>query len=115
MAYILIVDSQAEFHQQLVRSLEPAEHRATAVATVSEATSFVQAELPELLAAGVSLIDGSSTSLVQQAAAAGAKTLMMTENPDRIIDFDAAGQRYLSKPCPPELFLERIREILAES
>jgi hypothetical protein len=37
MAYILIVDSQAEFRQQLVRLLEQAGHRATAVATVSEA------------------------------------------------------------------------------
>jgi CheY-like chemotaxis protein len=35
MAYILIVDSQAEFRQQLVRLLEQAGHRAAAVATVS--------------------------------------------------------------------------------
>jgi CheY-like chemotaxis protein len=35
MADILIVDSQAEFRQQLVRLLEQAGHRAAAVATVS--------------------------------------------------------------------------------
>jgi DNA-binding response OmpR family regulator len=62
----------------------------------------------------VSLTDGSSTNLVQQAEAAGAKTLMMTGNPDRIIEFDAAGQPYLSKPFPSDLFLERVREILLE-
>jgi CheY-like chemotaxis protein len=37
MAYILIVDTQAEFRQQLVRLLEQAGHRAVAVATISEA------------------------------------------------------------------------------
>jgi DNA-binding response OmpR family regulator len=62
----------------------------------------------------VSLTDGLSTNLVHQAEAAGAKTLMMTGNPDRIIEFDAAGQPYLSKPFPSDLFLERVREILLE-
>jgi hypothetical protein len=58
------------------------------------------------------LIDGSSTSLVGQAEAAGAKTLMLTGSSDRMVDFEAAGQPYLSKPCPPDLFLRRMREIL---
>jgi DNA-binding NtrC family response regulator len=83
MAYILIVDSQVEFRQQLVRLLEQAGHRATAVVSVSEATSLLQTEVPDLLATDVVLTEGSSTSLVQQAEAAGAKTLMMTGNPDR--------------------------------
>src|SRR5215472_13031758 len=90
MAYVLIVDSQAGVRQQLVKLLEQAGHRATAVATVSEATSLLQAEVPDLLATDVVLSDGSSTSLTQQAEAAGAKTLMMTGNPDRIVEFDAA-------------------------
>jgi DNA-binding response OmpR family regulator len=107
MAYVLIVDSQAEFRQQLVRLLEQAGHRATAVASVSEATSLLQAEAPDLLATDVVLSDGSSTSLAQQAEAAGAKTLMMTGNPDRIIEFEGAGQPYLSKPFPLDLFLQR--------
>ena len=114
MAYVLIVDSQAEFRQQLVRLLEQAGHRAAAVATVSEATNLVRAEVPDLVATDVNLIDGSSARRVQQAEAAGAKTLMMTGNPDRIIDFAATGQPYLSKPCPPALVLQRVREILAE-
>ena len=114
MAYILIVDSQVEFRQQLVRLLEQAGHRATAVALVSEATSLLQAEVPDLLATDVVLTDGSSTRLVQQAEAAGRKTLMMTGNPERIIEFDGAGQPYLSKPFPPEAFVERVQEILAE-
>jgi DNA-binding NtrC family response regulator len=73
MAYILIVDSQVEFRQQLVRLLEQAGHRAIAVALVSEATSLLQAEVPDVLATDVVLTDGSSTSLVQQAEAAGGK------------------------------------------
>ena len=113
MAYILIVDSQVEFRQQLVRLLEQAGHRATAVALVSEATSLLQSEVPDLLATDVVLTDGSSTSLVQQAEAAGAKTLMMTGNPDRIIEFDGAGQPYLSKPFLPDLFVQRVREMLS--
>jgi DNA-binding response OmpR family regulator len=113
MAYILIVDSQVEFRQQLVRLLEQAGHRATAVASVSEATSLLQTEVPDLLATDVVLTDGSSTSLVQQAEAAGANTLMMTGNPDRIIEFDGAGQPYLSKPFLPDLFVQRVREMLS--
>jgi DNA-binding response OmpR family regulator len=114
MAYILIVDSQAEFRQQLVRLLEQAGHRATAVAGVSEATTLLQAQVPDLLATDVVLTDGSSASLVQQAKDAGAKTLMMTGSPDRIVEFDGAGQPYLSKPFSPKMFLERVREILGE-
>ena len=113
MAYILIVDSQVEFRQQLVRLLEQAGRRATAVASVSEATSLLQTEVPDLLATDVVLTDGSSTSLVQQAEAAGAKTLMMTGNPDRIIEFDGAGKPYLSKPFLPDLFVQRVREMLS--
>ena len=78
---LLIVDSQAELRYELVRLLEQAGHRAAAVMTVSEASSLVQAEVPELLATDAVLADGSSTNLVQQAAAAGAKTLMMTGSP----------------------------------
>jgi CheY-like chemotaxis protein len=37
IAYILIVDTQAELRQHLVRMLEQAGHRATTVATVWEA------------------------------------------------------------------------------
>jgi DNA-binding response OmpR family regulator len=113
MAYFLIVDSQVEFRQQLVRLLEQAGHRATAVASVSEATSLLQTEVPDLLVTDVVLTDGSSTSLVQQAESAGAKTLMMTGNPDRIIEFDGAGQPYLSKPFLPDLFVKRVREMLS--
>jgi DNA-binding response OmpR family regulator len=50
---------------------------------------------------------------VQQAESAGAKTLMMTGNPDRIIEFDGAGQPYLSKPFPPEAFMQRVEELVA--
>jgi DNA-binding response OmpR family regulator len=66
-----------------------------------------------LLATDVVLTDGSSTSLVQQAEAAGANTLMMTGNPDRIIEFDGAGQPYLSKPFLPDLFVQRVRKMLS--
>jgi hypothetical protein len=59
------------------------------------------------------LTDGSSTSLVQQAEAAGAKTLMMTGNPDRTIEYDGAGKPYLSKPFLPDLFVQRVREMLS--
>ena len=113
MAFILIVDTQVEFRQQLVRALEQAGHRATAVATVSEAANILKAGAPDLLATDVTLTDGSSASLAQQAEAAGAKTLMMTGNPDRIIEFDDAGQPYLSKPLRIDVFLQRIEEILA--
>jgi hypothetical protein len=81
MAYILIVDTQAEFRQQLVLQLDKAGHRAAAVATVSAATKLMEDEVPDLLATDGVLSDGSSTSLVQQAEAAGAKVLMMTGIP----------------------------------
>jgi DNA-binding response OmpR family regulator len=113
MAYILIVDSQAEFRHRLLRLLEQAGHRATAVATVSEAASILQTETPDLLATDVVLTDGSSAALTKQAEAAGAKTLMMTGNPDRIVEFDGAGQPYLSKPFLPDIFLKRVEQILA--
>jgi hypothetical protein len=67
--------------------------------------------VPDLLATNVILTDGSSTTLVQQAEAAGAKTLIMTGNPDRIIDF--VDQPYLSKPCPSGLFVQRVKKLLA--
>jgi DNA-binding response OmpR family regulator len=113
MAHVLIVDSQTEFRHRLVRVLEQGGHRATVVATVSEATTFLQTEVPDLLATDVVLTDGSSAGLVQQAEAAGARTLMMTGNPDRIVEFDGAGQPYLSKPFQPDAFLRRIEEMLA--
>jgi len=50
MAYVLIVDSQAEFRQQLVRLLEQAGHRATAVATISEASALIADDAPDLRA-----------------------------------------------------------------
>jgi DNA-binding response OmpR family regulator len=49
----------------------------------------------------------------RQAEAAGANTLMMTGNPDRIIEFDGAGRTYLSKPFPPEAFVQRVQELVA--
>jgi two-component system, OmpR family, response regulator len=113
MAYILIVDTHAPFRQQLIRLLESAGHQAAAVATISEAAGILQTQVPDLLATDVVLIDGSSTSLTRQAAALGVKTLMMTGNPDRIIEFDGAGQPYLSKPFPPEVFVRRVKELLA--
>jgi DNA-binding response OmpR family regulator len=112
MAYILIVDSQAEFRQQLLGLLEEAGHRATAVATISEAANLVQTDIPDLLATDAVLVDGSSANLLKQAETAGAKTLQMTGSPDRIVEFDGAGQPYLSKTFQPEAFVERVREIL---
>jgi DNA-binding response OmpR family regulator len=38
---------------------------------------------------------------------------MMTGSSDRIVEFDGAGQPYLSKPFVPEVFLQRVEEILA--
>jgi DNA-binding response OmpR family regulator len=64
------------------------------------------------LATDAVLADGSCANLVKQVEAAGVKTLMMTGNPDRIVEFDGAGQPYLSKPFLPEAFLVRVREIL---
>ena len=66
-----------------------------------------------MLATDAVLTDGSSTNLAQQAKAAGAKTLMMTGSADRIVEFDGAGQPYLSKPFPPDAFLQRVQELLA--
>ena len=114
MAYILIVDSQAEFCQQLVRLLEQAGYDATAVATISEASTLLEADAPDLLATDAVLIDGSSGTLAKQAEAVGAKVLMMTGSADRIIELDSAGQPYLSKPFTPEAFLERVRGMLGE-
>ena len=114
MAYILIVDSQAEFRQQLVLQLDKAGHRAAAVATVSAAIKLIEDEVLDLLGTDGVLSDGSSASLVQQAEAAGAKVLMMTENPDRIIEPDGAGQPYVSKPVAPEVFVQRVRQVLGE-
>ena len=94
MAYLLIVDSQAEFRQELLRLLEQAGHRAAAVATVFEAVNLLQTEVPDLLATDAVLTDGSSLTLVKQAEAAGAKILMMTGNPERIVEYDGAGQPY---------------------
>jgi|SRR5580692_3284308 DNA-binding response OmpR family regulator len=114
MAYILIVDSQAEFRQQLVLQLEKAGHRAAAVATASAATKLIEDEVPDLLVTDGVLSDGSSTSLVQQAEAADAKILMLTGNPDRIVELDGAGQPYVSKPVAPEAFVQRVRQVLGD-
>jgi DNA-binding response OmpR family regulator len=59
------------------------------------------------------LIDGSSTSFAKQAEAAGAKVLMITGSPERIVEFDGSGQRYLSKPFLSEAFLRRVQEMLS--
>ena len=115
MAFILIVDTQADLGGQLVRALERAGHRAAATATVSQAAQILAAEPPDLLATDVTLTDGSSARLIQQAEALGAKTLMMTGNPDRIMTFDGAGQPYLSKPFPVEAFLQRVEELVGPS
>jgi DNA-binding response OmpR family regulator len=115
MAYVLIVDSQPEFRQQLALQLEQAGHRVTAVATVSEAMRLIETEPPDLLATDGVLSDGSSTGLVQRARAAGAKILIMTGNPDRILELDGAGQPYLSKPAAPEAFLHRVQDLLGEA
>jgi DNA-binding response OmpR family regulator len=49
------------------------------------------------------------------AEAAGDRTLMTTGSADRIVEFDGAGQPYLSKPFTPEAFLLRVRDILGEA
>ena len=64
-------------------------------------------------AAGSRPAEPDNAALVRQALELGAKTLMMTGNPERIVEFDGAGQPYLSKPFPSELFLQRVEEILA--
>ena len=113
MARILIVDTQSELHHQLVRLLEQAGHSAIAVATISQAATILRDDVPDLLATNVVLIDGSGTNLAKQAEAAGAKVLMITGSPDRIVEFDGSGQRYLSKPFPAEAFLRRVQEMLS--
>ena len=113
MARILIVDTQTDLRHALVRLLEQAGHSTTAVATVAEAAGILVVDVPDLLATDVVPTGGSSTSLVKQAQTAGAKTLMMTGSPDRIVEFDGSGQPYLSKPFPPEAFLQRVEQILA--
>jgi two-component system nitrogen regulation response regulator GlnG len=113
MARILILDTQVDLRHTLVRLLEQAGHQATAVATISEAASILAAAVPDLLVTDVVLTDGSSTSLARQAETAGAMTLMMTGSPDRIIEFDGAGQPYLSKPFLPEAFLQRVEKMLS--
>ena len=115
MAYILIVDSQAEFRQDLLLCLEKAGHRATAVGTTIEAAKLVQDDVPDLFATDAVLIDGSSTNLTKQAEAAGAKILMLTGSADRIVEFAGTGQPYLSKPFTPEAFLQCVRDILGET
>ncbi|MBV8337471.1 MAG: hypothetical protein JO358_18920 [Alphaproteobacteria bacterium] len=115
MALILIVDTQAELRGQLVRALERVGYSATAVATVSQAAQILAAGAPDLVATDVILTDGSSTGLAQQAEALGAKTLMMTGNPDRIVEFDGAKQPYLSKPFSVEVFVARVQEILGSN
>ena len=115
MARILIVDTQTELRHQLVRLLEQAGHSAIAVATISEAATILRDDVPDLLATNVVLIDGSGTNLAKQAEAAGAKVLMITGSPDRIVEFDGSGQRYLSKPFAAEAFLQRVQEILSSA
>ena len=46
MAHILILETQAELRQQLVRLLEKAGHRAAAVATITDAVAILQADAP---------------------------------------------------------------------
>jgi two-component system, OmpR family, response regulator BaeR len=113
MAYILIVDSQAASRQHLVSVIEQEGHRAEVVATIAEALRMLDEAIPDLLATDVTLTDGTSAGLVQRATELGAKMLMMTGNPDRITEFDGSGQPYLSKPFTPELFIQRVKEILA--
>ncbi len=114
MARILIVDTHVDLRRTLVRLLEEAGHEATAVATIAEAAGILAAEVPDLLATDVVLTDGSSTSLAQQAQGAGVKTLMITGSADRMVEFDASGQPYLSKPFRPEAFVQRVEEMLSE-
>jgi CheY-like chemotaxis protein len=49
MAYILILDTQAQFRQRLIRLIEQAGHRATAVATIGEATRVINEITPDRL------------------------------------------------------------------
>jgi hypothetical protein len=54
---------------------------------------MLQTEVPDLLATDAVLTDGSRTSLARPAEAVGAKILMMTGSPYRIVEFDGAGNR----------------------
>jgi hypothetical protein len=38
---------------------------------------------------------------------------MVTGSPDRMMEFDGSGQRFLSKPFPAEAFLRCVQEILS--
>ena len=73
MAIVLIVDSQAGVRQQVVRLLAQAGHRATAVATVSEATSLLQLRSPTCWRPMPCWPTAQATNVVQQAEAAGAQ------------------------------------------
>jgi len=95
--------------------LEENGHRAVAVCTIVKAAKLLLADVPDLLATDAVLTDGSSTNLTSQTEAAGVKTLMMTGNADWILQFDGAGQPYLSKPFTPEAFLQRVRGMLGEA
>jgi len=111
MAYILIVDSQAEFRQELLRLLEQAGHAPPPSLLSRRPPTYSRPRCPTYWRQTPVLTDGSSASLANQAKAAGAKILMMTGNPDRIIEYDGAGQPYLSKPFQPEAFLQRVGEM----
>ena len=56
---------------------------------------------------------GTASPGGRRARKAGEKILMMTGSSDRILEFDGAGQPYLSKPFPPDVFLQRVEELLA--
>jgi DNA-binding response OmpR family regulator len=113
MAYILIVEAQTPLHEQLARLIEERGHHVMVVATLKDASDILTTIAPDILAADATLIDGSSDNLVRQAKDLGAKIIMMTGSPERIIEFDGAGQPYLSKPFPPEALVEKVEEVLA--
>jgi DNA-binding NtrC family response regulator len=48
MARVLIVNTQSDLRQELVRLLEQAGHRATVVATISQAIGFIEEHIPEV-------------------------------------------------------------------
>jgi len=78
---VLNIITQTEFRQKLVQPLEIGRQCATAVsAAIFEASGILQARVPGLLATDVVLTDGSSIKFAQQAAALGAKTLMIIGN-----------------------------------
>lgn len=113
MAYILIVDSEAVSRQHLIYLIEQAGHRATAVATIAEATRILQQITPDMLAADVVVADGSSAGLIRRVRRLGAQTLLMTRSPARMTEFDGVGQAYLQKPFLPQRFVQRVKEMLA--